>query len=154
MKKLNVLFAFVFLFAMSSMAQSTGTEITVDPNDVKGEWQSVTTINGIQIDAKRSICPFSGDGNNQELILLKVTNTSNAKQLFRFNKEMYNNGKCSNCTPGSTEYLTTLTLAPGQSIESNCNNYPVMNTFIQFTQWENKTVLTKLVLTELQATEL
>ncbi len=154
MKRLNVLFAFVFLFAMSSMAQSKGTDISVNPSDVSKDWQEITTVNGIQIDAKRGICPFSGDGNNQELILLKVTNTSGTKQLFRFNKEMYNNDQCANCTPGSTEYLTTLTLAPGQSIESDCTNYPVMNTFIQFTKWENKTVLTKLILTELEATEL
>jgi len=132
---------------------ATAQTASVTSSSLSTNWTSVTAKDGVEILALEAECPYS-DGNNQKMVTWKVVNSNNYDVLVRFNKEIYFDNICSNCSSGSTEYLSTFTLQGNTSINSDCSNYSESNVFVEFVTWENKKIFTKVDLTEFQVSKL
>ncbi len=143
MKKLLMLFG-VILFTNSLFAQEE-LDHPIDLGKITKEWSKVYEQDGIVFEVNEFTCPFGSDGNEAQYVGVKVSNISSEKKLVRYEPKKFMNDKCHNCND-LHEYLVSLSLDPGQSVSSSCEENKNQAIYWKWTVRENKKVLTGLKL--------
>lgn len=100
-------------------------------------WASYKTFAGVQVDYKYGECA-SGPMRHQEVVFFKFTNTTDKALTFHWTVEFYMDGECANCERiDNPQYSHELALAPGQSIEGDCNSSGNQALYL-FSRWYDK----------------
>lgn len=83
---------------------------------------------GISITSSQLRCTSIQNGTDNTYVSLKIQNTNDYSVSIQFDKKMWYDESCVNCTKDSDEYNVSLTLEPYQTIEGLCDkkNYKLL----------------------------
>jgi hypothetical protein len=118
MKKL-LFFGFLFLSLAGTAMEEIPTPFVtpIDGIEISENWTEYTTVDGIKIEYKMTLCE-SEKMRAQNLLLFRFTNTTDQEVTVSWRAKEFRNGECWNCANlYDEEYMNSLTLSAGQSIE-------------------------------------
>ena len=116
MFKKTLLVISLCIIAMTGVYAQTSK---VSPDEVGAEWQPYLENDKVLVEVKKSDCIFKSDGIAQRWILFRFTNKTSAAVQLNYEYDLYYNEICKTC--GSDEYYTTISMAPKEVIEGECN---------------------------------
>jgi hypothetical protein len=127
MKKIFLTLISIFIFSAVVFSQSN-------------DWEMYSENNGVLIYSKTSDCHMPSQGLHQEMMLLKLVNTTNQNMQIDFDVEYWAMEECMNCE-SITEDHRSITLNAGESIEGECSQ--MMNSqglvlFVSFLNFETR----------------
>jgi hypothetical protein len=136
-KNISGLFPKSLLVILLAVMPFAGSAKVNDGIEKSTKWTSFKTFGGVQVDYKYGECT-SGSMRNQEVVFFKFTNTTQSSLTFHWTVEYYMDGECANCHRiDNPEYTHELTLAPGQTIEGDCNSVANQSLYL-FSKFVNK----------------
>ena len=120
MKKL--LLSGFLLFSLVGMAIEEIPTPSITPFDgieLSDAWTEYTNLDGVKIEYKMKQC--GGDKMRaQNLLLFKFTNTTDQELTISWMTKEFRNGECWNCDRlDIPEFVHTMTLAPGETVEGD-----------------------------------
>lgn len=122
MRKIIIISFFSFLFCQSFAQEQMISISSLGKQTVYSDaWTNLLSNPGFQIDYKLSKCDPE-IGYDQELILLKVKNTSTEKATISWQAILYYNGVCKTCDYPE-EYTFSVELNPNEEVEGICGIY-------------------------------
>lgn len=104
----------LMLFFVSNQVEAQ--KIKVDSLDLN-TWEVYSVVQDVTISYKLVDCTYN-QGFDQQLVLLKYTNTSGKKVVLDFDTELYYNNVCKTC--GISEYRFSVSLAANEILEAEC----------------------------------
>lgn len=117
MKQSLLIIVSSFITAFISFGQQENQDTLVSNN-----WKLIQEEQNLKIEVRFEHCE-TVKVKNQVLTLFRFTNTSNEVRTFTWQSEVWRNGVCTNCNKlDNLEYLKTINLAPGESIEGDCSS--------------------------------
>ncbi len=121
----NLLLAGVLFITLSSFASSEIPQVAlpqVDDIVLSEDWTEYTTLSGVKIEYRMKLCE-SETMRAQNLLLFRFTNTTDQEVTVSWRSKEFRNGECWNCANlYNEEYMQSLTLSAGQSIEGQGNS--------------------------------
>ncbi|MCX7696550.1 MAG: hypothetical protein N2Z72_02515 [Bacteroidales bacterium] len=112
MKKI-IIFLTIFLWVLPFFAQ----KVEFDKTE---QWKFLLTQNGVTFYYKVAACHDDVNNIHSEYVLLKIENTSDQLVQITWNVLLYYNNTCWNCATQNPEYVKTIRLEPGKSVEGKC----------------------------------
>ena len=85
------------------------------------EWHLYSEKNGLKIYYKYTECHNDKEGSHKEYILFKFVNTTEVKLKAEWDRRIWYDGKCKNCTSTSPEHHNSIEIKAGESIEACCD---------------------------------
>ena len=84
------------------------------------EWSLYQEISGIEIFAKVEDCPRNA-GYDRRNVLLKFHNSEEHNCSISYHMDLYYSGKCQTCDDVDEEYSVTISMAPDQILQGDCD---------------------------------
>jgi hypothetical protein len=85
-------------------------------------WKLYKEITGLQIYTQEIACHDDQNGIHQQFIVFQFINTTSYTMNVSWQKELWYNDICQTCgKPSNNENTFNITLAPGESLEGNCD---------------------------------
>lgn len=142
-QKSSVLKHTLLMIFMSSALSSFGQT---------SEWVEYTTVSGVTIEYKNAECN-SGNFENQNLVLLRFTNSNSNAVTVDWFTEIHRNNTCRNCgAANNPENIHTISLEANETIAGDCGdetmikNRYVFDHFIELVPGMSDTKLTQFEL--------
>jgi hypothetical protein len=136
-----------FLFTMSGLAY--GQNVATDT------WTLLHEKQGINIYYRYADCDLR-DELDQQLLFLKIENTTNQIVNVDWVWEIWLNNKCHTCQPDENgEFRRTVKVEANKSIEPSCERYPELHeltVFSKFIEFQTDDLLTGFSLQQLNIT--
>lgn len=86
------------------------------------EWKLYKEVTGLQIYTNDLNCHDNQNGIHNQFICFQFINNSNETMTVSWQHELWYNDKCTTCgRPANNENTYKIILAPGESIEGNCD---------------------------------
>lgn len=84
------------------------------------EWSLYQQISGIEIYAKVEDCPRNA-GYDRKNVFLKIHNSEEHNCSISYHMDLYYSGKCQTCDDVDEEYTVTISMAPAQILQGDCD---------------------------------
>lgn len=123
-------------------------------NAQETDWKLYKETNGVQVYQMTKECHDDANGLHQELILLKVINTTSQNMKVSWTLEAWYDNKCTTChNPDDPEYQFSVKVNAGESVSGSCDisEGQTLKIFKGFLNKENTAKLTKFELNNLKA---
>ncbi|HBG70969.1 MAG: hypothetical protein A2W93_03295 [Bacteroidetes bacterium GWF2_43_63] len=146
----TLLLAF-FLVPLLSYSQNASTNsLSANYEKLTTEWQQMHDQNGILIYVKKSDCNRPQDGIFQEMILLKIINTTQYDLTISWDLLLWYNAELWTRLPVRPENNHQIVLMGGELLEGSCDNksgyYSALMFFSRFLNYDDKPEMTKFEL--------
>jgi hypothetical protein len=112
-------------------------------------WTLLMEKSGIQVFYKYADCNDLKNGIFQEMVYLKIVNTTNLNVVLDWDLKTWINNECSNCTNNSKEHHFSIKVNAGDFKSGSCetrSEFRELAIFSRFLNMENKYLLTKFSL--------
>lgn len=112
-------------------------------------WTLLINNSGIQVFYKYADCNDVKNGLFQEMVYLKVVNTTNLNVILDWDLKRWLNDDCVNCNTNEKEHHFSIKLNSGETKSGNCENRGILRELVIFSKFlnmENKQKLTKFSL--------
>lgn len=149
----ELLFLLIFLPLLSSGQNTSGISVVVTNDNIKTEWQLVQSVEGALFYVKKADCTWPQDGIYQEMILIKVVNTTEYDLVISWDILQWYDGTLWTRLPVRPENKHQLVLKGGEMLEGTCERtsqyYSSLTVFSRFLNYEDKPEMTKFELSNI-----
>lgn len=148
------LMLFFLLSPLICIGQTPAKNSFVVTNDlVKNEWVQMHEQDGIFFFVKRSECNWPEDGIFQEMILLKMVNTTDYNLIISWDILQWYDEELWTRLPIRAENKHQIFLTGGEMLEGSCERtnkyYSALTVFCRFLNYEDKPEMTKFELSNI-----
>ena len=148
---------FLILFSIGVYAQQySGGNLTVQHSDLSAQWTQIHEQEGILFSAVIRDCNRPEDGVYQEMVFLKLVNTTNQDIVVAFDLMVWFDDILWTRVPVSPEKRKSFVVIAGGMLEANCDPhsdyYYDLAIFSRFLNYSNKPELTQFQLSNLKVT--
>ncbi len=84
------------------------------------EWSLYQEVSGVEIYAKVEDCPRNA-GYDRRNVILKFHNTEEHNCSISYHMDLYYSGKCQTCDDVDEEYSVTISMAPAEILQGDCD---------------------------------
>jgi len=149
----ELLFLLFFLPLLSSGQNAANNSVVVTNDNIKTEWQHVQSVEGVLFYVKKADCNWPQDGIYQEMILIKVVNTTEYDLSISWDILQWYDGTLWTRLPVRPENKHQFVLKGGEMLEGTCERtnlyYSSLTVFSRFLNYEDKPEMTKFELSNI-----
>lgn len=108
---------FTYLLFFLGMLNFFAQQVEFDKTE---QWKFLLTQNNVTFYYRVTACHDDANSIHSEYVLLKIENASDQPVQVSWTVLMYYNNMCWNCGKQDPEYIKTVQIDPGKSVEGRC----------------------------------
>lgn len=154
MKSLSYLSLILLLVTGAQAQEYSEGNLTVNYSELSTQWLELQTVEGVLFSAQLRDCNRPEDGVYQEMVFLKIVNTTEQAKIVDFDLLLWYDGDLWTKLPVTAEKRKTLVLEGGEMLEASCDPhsdyYYDIAIFSKYLNYTDKPELSKFQLSNLK----
>jgi hypothetical protein len=143
----KILFLFIFLPLISEAQSTVKNDVSVSYTNITSNWVEIFQQDGIIFYATKTDCNHPEDGIYQEMIFLKLVNTTSVNLIIEWDLQLWYDDQLWTRLPPRSENHKIMNVVGGEQLVCGCDSYSdyyiSLAIFSKFLNYQDKPELTK-----------